>query len=226
VRPIPAEWASLRRLQVVVSIDGLQPEHDERRTPATYERILKHIAGHQITVHCTVTRQQVRRDGYLEEFLRTWQDNPYTRLIWISLYTPQKGEISAERLSQADRQRVVEDLRRLRPLFPKLQMLDGMLNVYARPPQSPDECIFAQTTDCYSSDLDRRITPCQFGGNPDCANCGCIASAGLEAIGRHRLKGGLPVGRIFYASVKVGHAVAAFRGAPVRPKAKPLQPTA
>src|SRR5436189_1439489 len=102
VRPIPAAWAQIPRLQIVVSIDGLQPEHDVRRTPATYERILKHIAGHQITVHCTVTRQQARRDGYLEEFLRTWQDNPNTRLIWISLYTPQKGELSAERLTSAD----------------------------------------------------------------------------------------------------------------------------
>src|SRR5919106_4801609 len=54
VRAIPAEWATLRRLQIVVSIDGLQPEHDERRKPATYDRILKHIHGHQITVHCTV----------------------------------------------------------------------------------------------------------------------------------------------------------------------------
>ena len=34
-----------------------------RRTPATYDRILKHIAGHSITVHCTVTRQQVNRPG-------------------------------------------------------------------------------------------------------------------------------------------------------------------
>ena len=75
VRPIPPEWARLRRLQLVVSIDGLQPEHDVRRTPATYDRILKHIVGHQITVHCTVTRQQVQRDGYLEEFLRFWQAN-------------------------------------------------------------------------------------------------------------------------------------------------------
>src|SRR5918996_4494628 len=84
VRPIPAEWIGLRRLQIVVSIDGLQPEHDERRKPATYDRILKHIVGHQITVHCTITRQQVRREGYLEEFLHRWQDNPHTRLIWIS----------------------------------------------------------------------------------------------------------------------------------------------
>ena len=68
VRPIPSEWIGLRRLQVVVSIDGLAPEHDVRRTPATYDRILKHIEGHQITVHCTVTRQQVRREGYIADF--------------------------------------------------------------------------------------------------------------------------------------------------------------
>jgi MoaA/NifB/PqqE/SkfB family radical SAM enzyme len=213
VRPIPIEWAGLRRLQIVVSIDGLPAEHDERRKPATYDRILKHIAGHQITVHCTVTRQQARREGYLEEFLRLWQVNTDTRLIWVSLYTPQKGEISAERLTAADRARVIADLRRLRGEISKLQMLDGMLNVDARPPQSPDECIFAQTTSCISSDLERRITPCQFGGNPDCSNCGCIASAGLEAIGRHRLRGGIPVGRIFYASLRVGKAVAGLRSA-------------
>ena len=211
VRPIPTEWAGLRRLQIVVSIDGLQPEHDERRTPATYERILKHIAGHQITVHCTVTRQQVRREGYLEEFLRTWQANPNTQKIWISLYTPQKGEISVERLTSADRVRVIEELGRLRQQFSKLEMRDGMLKVFLRPPQSPDDCIFAQTTECFSSDLERRITPCQFGGDPDCANCGCLASVGLEAIGRHRVGGQVPVGRIFYASLRVGRTMAQLR---------------
>jgi MoaA/NifB/PqqE/SkfB family radical SAM enzyme len=213
VRAIPPEWSRLPRLQLVVSIDGLQPEHDARRTPATYDRILKHIEEHQITVHCTVTRQQVRRDGYLEEFLRTWNANPNTRLIWISLYTPQKGEISDERLTATDRAKVISELRRLRTMIPKLQMLDGMLNVYAKPPESPDQCVFAQTTECYSSDLERRITPCQFGGNPDCSNCGCIASAGLEAIGRHKLRGGIPVGRIFYASLQVGRTVERVRNA-------------
>lgn len=213
VRPIPIEWTKLQRLQLVVSIDGLQPEHDLRRTPATYDRILKHIAGHQMTVHCTVTRQQVRREGYLEEFLQTWQENPDTRLIWISLYTPQKGELSAERLTKSDRERVIADLRRLRPRFSKLQIFDAMLNVYAAPPASPEECIFAQTTECFSADLERHITPCQFGGDPDCENCGCLASAGLEAIGRHRLAGGIPVGRIFYASLRIGQAVKRLRSA-------------
>ena len=213
VRPIPAEWRTVPRLQVVVSVDGLPPEHDVRRAPATYDRILKHIAGHQITVHCTVTRQQATRDGYLEEFLRFWQANADTRLIWVSLYTPQRGEISDERLTAADRARVIEELRRLRRVAPKLEMFDGALAAYAYPPASPAECTFARTTECLSADLERRITPCQFGGDPDCANCGCIASASLEAIARHRLPGGIPVGGIFGLSVRAGQAVARVRTA-------------
>jgi len=222
VRPIPAEWRGLSRLQVCVSIDGLQPEHDVRRTPATYDRILKHIEGHSVTVHCTVTRQQVRREGYLEEFVNFWQANPNTRLIWISLYTPQVGELSTERLTRSDRERILAEVGRIRPRYSKLQMPEGLLKAFAKPPDSPDRCIFAQTTECFSSDLEHRITPCQFGGNPDCENCGCIASAGLEAIGRHRLRGGIPVGKIFYASLAVGRTVARVRHAMAQP-AGPVQ---
>jgi MoaA/NifB/PqqE/SkfB family radical SAM enzyme len=211
VRPIPAEWMGLRRLQVVVSIDGLQPEHDERRKPATYDRILKHIAGQQITVHCTVTRQQAQRDGYIEAFVRFWSENPHTRQIWMSLYTPQVGEVSAERLEPEDRQRVVAALMHLRAHYPKLRMPAGMIAVYADPPRSPDECIFAQTTTCVSADFTRTIAPCQFGGTPDCTNCGCIASAGLGAVGRHRLPGGVRVGALFEGSLRVGRAVRAMR---------------
>ena len=103
VREIPAEWRGLDRLQIVVSIDGLQPEHDVRRAPATYERILKHIAGHKIIVHCTVTKQQARRPGYLEEFIRFWSERAEIERIWMSLYTPQVGEVSEERLDGAAR---------------------------------------------------------------------------------------------------------------------------
>ena len=194
-----------------MSIDGLQPEHDARRTPATYDRILKNIAGLTITVHCTITRQQVVRPGYLEEFLRFWSDRPEVRKIWFSLYTPQIGEISEERLTPADRRQVVSDLMALRLRYRKLEAPKGLIDVYADPPSSPDECVFAQTTTSISADLTTKITPCQFGGAPDCSNCGCIASAGLAAVARHHLWGFVPVGSIFSGSVKVGEQVRRLR---------------
>jgi MoaA/NifB/PqqE/SkfB family radical SAM enzyme len=211
VRPIPQEWAGLRRLQVVVSIDGLQPEHDARRSPATYDRILKHIAGHQVTVHCTVTRQQVVRDRYMSDFLDFWTANRDVRKIWFSLYSPQLGESSPEMLTNDDRRRVLEELRELRPRYPKLELPDSVIAGYLRPPASPAECIFSRTTTCVSADLERPVTPCQFGGEPDCAQCGCIASAGLAAVGRHRLPGGVTAGQIFDLSERVGSWVRAAR---------------
>jgi MoaA/NifB/PqqE/SkfB family radical SAM enzyme len=219
VREIPAEFRGLHRLSIVVSIDGLQPEHDVRRTPATYDRILKHIVGHRITVHCTITRQQVNRAGYIEEFLRIWSGRPEVEKIWISLYTPQIGEVSDERLRPVDRERVVADLMALRLKFPKLALPKGLIEVYAKPPHSPDECIFAKTTRTISADLTTRITPCQFGGAPDCSNCGCIASAGLAAVGRHRLLGFIPIGSIFTGSVKVGEHMRRWTSPP------PIEPT-
>lgn len=212
VRPIPREWAGIPRLSIVVSIDGLPAEHDVRRAPATYDRILKHIVGHRIVVHCTVTRQLVQRDGYLEEFTRFWSDQPHCRKVWFSLYTPQIGEESAEKLTPEDRRQVVATLFRLRELYPKVEMPKGMIEVYAEPPESPEECIFARVTRSFSADLETRITPCQFGGRPDCANCGCIASAGLAAVGRYEIGGLLPVEHIFNASFKVGRLVRRIRG--------------
>ena len=211
VRPIPIEWAGIPRLSVVVSIDGLPAEHDVRRAPATYDRILKHIAGQQIVVHCTVTRQIVQRDGYLEEFARFWQEQQDTRKVWFSLYTPQIGEESAEKLTPQNRREVVAALLALRERYSKLEMPKGLLEVYAEPPASPDDCIFSRVTHSVSADLTTRITPCQFGGNPDCANCGCVASAGLGALGRYKIGGVMPIDHIFDASIKVGHGVRALR---------------
>jgi MoaA/NifB/PqqE/SkfB family radical SAM enzyme len=211
VRPIPIEWAAIPRLQICVSIDGLQPEHDRRRTPATYDRILKHIAGHQITVHCTITRQQAQRDGYLEEFIQFWSDEPNTRQLWFSLYTPQIGEASDEILTPHDRERVIAALMSLRRRYPKIGMPEGLVKQYATPPRNPDECVFAQTTTCVSADFEHRITPCQFGGNPDCEQCGCMASAALKAVAAHRLPGGIRVGAIFESSLRIGNVLAARR---------------
>ena len=213
VREIPKEWSSIPRLTISVSIDGLQPEHDIRRAPATYDRILKHIAGHSITVHCTVTRQQVTRPGYIEDFIRFWSERAEVEKIWVSLYTPQIGEESAERLTPADRESAIADLMALRQRYPKLKMPKGLIEAYAEPPQSPDECVFARTTLCVSADLSTTIGPCQFGGTPDCANCGCLASAGLAAVARHRIMGVIPIARVFAGSMKVGEQVRRLRGA-------------
>lgn len=208
VREIPKAWAQIKGLYIVVSIDGLQPEHDARRKPATYERILRNIDGQSITVHCTVTSQTAQRDGYYEEFLNFWSARREVRQIWISLFTPQLAANDPEILSPPVREKMISDLVELRTKFSKLVFPDLVAKGYREPPRSPAECIFARTTLNLTADLENRISPCQFGGTPDCSQCGCMASAGLAAVGNFKLFNILPLRRIYDVSDKVGKAFA------------------
>ncbi len=203
-RVIPAKWSEFKKLNVVVSIDGLQPEHDQRRTPATYERVLKNIEGAKITIHCTITSQIAQRTGYLDEFLGFWSARPEIAKVWFSLFTPQAGATDPEILTPRQRASVIAELKQLRLKYAVLDMPDGLINEIAHPPKSPEECIFARTTETISADLTTKITPCQFGGNPDCEQCGCIASMGLAAVGHYKVLGPLTAGQIFMASDRFG----------------------
>jgi MoaA/NifB/PqqE/SkfB family radical SAM enzyme len=203
-RTMGPAWASLPLLTVVVSIDGLQPEHDVRRAPATYDRILKNIVDQKITVHCTVTGQMMKRPGYLAEFLDFWTPRPQVKRVWFSLFTPQVGDQMPEILSPSERAQAIADMLQLRKQYPKLDMSEIVIQQFASPPRGPKDCIFALTTQTLSADLETKITPCQFGGTPDCSSCGCFASMGLAAVGAHKLGGILRVGTIFQASIKIG----------------------
>jgi sulfatase maturation enzyme AslB (radical SAM superfamily) len=207
VREIPKNWSSIEDLYLVVSIDGLQPEHDARRKPATYERILRNIAGQKVTVHCTVTGQTANRPGYYEEFVEFWSARDEVKKIWFSLFTPQLGAEGEEILDAETRARVIDELGKLSRRFPKLDLPKQVISGYRQPPASPEECIFARTTLNLTANLENKVVPCQFGGTPDCSQCGCMASAGLAAVGDYRLFGAVPLRKIFFLSDNIGKTV-------------------
>lgn len=152
--------------------------------------------------------------GYLKQFLEFWTPRTEIRKVWFSLFTPQIGDQLPEMLRPEERERAIADMLSLREQFPKLDMPEGVIRQFATPPRNPQECVFALTTQTLSADLKTKIVPCQFGGNPDCGSCGCIASMGLAAVAAHKLGGVIPVGAIFKASVKIGQ-VRAKRSEPL-----------
>ncbi len=203
-RSIPESWSTMRRLTVAVSIDGLRAEHDKRRAPATYDRILKNIAGRRITIHCTITGQMMKRPGYLDDFLKFWTPLTEIQRVWFSLFTPQIGDSLPEMLTPEERARAIGEMMHLRKKYPKLDMPESLIQQFSTPPDSPSDCVFALTTRTISADLRKQITPCQFGGAPDCSSCGCIASMGLAAVAAYKIGGVIPVGALFRASIKIG----------------------
>ena len=210
VIPIPAEWMAVPRLRVAVSVDGLPEHHNPRRAPATYEKILRNIEGREVNIHLTVTAPMLDRQGYLEEYMAFWSGRPEVCRIWFSVYTPQKGERSPEMLSPRQREELARQLPALGRKFPALLMQPGIAEAFARPPSNPSECLFSQMSVNYSADLDTRVEPCVFGGEPDCGQCGCAISAGLHWMaGLHA--GPLRVSHFVKASTSIGRFVSRRR---------------
>jgi MoaA/NifB/PqqE/SkfB family radical SAM enzyme len=203
-RPMPESWRSYRNFTLSVSVDGLEAEHNVRRTPATYERILQNIANQRVTIHCTITGQMMKRPGYLREFLEYWSRVDAVEKVWFSMFTPQRGQDLPEILTRAERRDAIRQLHDLRDRYPKLAMPRRLVEHFGKPPASPSDCIFSQVTQTISADMRTSITPCQFGGDPDCSQCGCMASMALAAVGAYKVGGIIPAGALFRGSVKLG----------------------
>jgi MoaA/NifB/PqqE/SkfB family radical SAM enzyme len=218
VIPIPEEWMKIPRLRVAVSVDGLPEHHDDRRKPATYQRILQNIAGREVNIHWVITRPMLEKDGYLEEYVAFWQARPEVNHIWVSTYTPQIGENSAEMLTEEDREAVASRLGPLQKSYPKLLMTEGLAAAIRRPPENPKACIFAKMSVNYSADLRSRVEPCIFGGTPDCSQCGCVASTGMHWLGNIALAGPLRIGHLMESSIGVGRMMNRLRGTRTDPE--------
>jgi len=210
VIPIPVHWMSIPKVRVAISVDGLPEHHNPRRKPATYDRILQNIEGTRVNVHWTITRPMAEREGYLDAYLAYWSRRPEVVRIWVSLYTPQKGEVSNEILTRDQRERVAHELAGMKDRYPKLLINDGIARAILVPPRNPRECMFSRMSTNYSADLATRVEPCIFGGDPDCLQCGCASSTGL-----HWLKdlhvGPLKVEHVAYGSAAIGTFMGRFR---------------
>jgi MoaA/NifB/PqqE/SkfB family radical SAM enzyme len=217
VIPIPKEWMGLSRSRVAVSVDGLPEHHDERRKPATYERILENIREREVNIHWTITGPMVRRPGYLEEYVAFWSARPEVNRIWISLYSPQRGEQTEEMLTRGDREFVAEHLPALREKYPKFLMSPGIAQALLEPPANPDECLFSRMSTNYSADLSTRVEPCIFGGTPDCTQCGCVISSGLHYVQKVRVAGPLRIRHLVRGSMAIGSMVNRLRSSVARP---------
>lgn len=212
VVPIPQQWTMIPRVRVTVSVDGLPEHHDVRRKPATYERILKNIERCQVNIHWTITRPMLQRAGYIEEYLSFWDARPEVVRIWISTYTPQIREQSAEILTRADREFVASELLLAKGRHPKLLINDGIARAMTAPPSNPGECMFARMSMNYTADLKTRVEPCVFGGDPDCNQCGCAISTGLHGVKNIRLGRLVKIEDIALTSAAIGSFVGRLRG--------------
>lgn len=209
---IPETWTKLPRITVAVSVDGNPEDHDVRRKPATYNRILKNINGSKVNIHWTVVRKNIEEPGYMDRYLQFWNAQPEVDRIWVSVYTPQLDEDSAERLTPGNREAVAAYFSSVVGRYRKLTMHKGLMDAFITPPTSPAACLFSKLSVNYTANLRTRVEPCVFGGSPNCAECGCSMSMGMHWLGEFRVAGGLRARHLIEGSLAVGRTINRLRG--------------
>jgi sulfatase maturation enzyme AslB (radical SAM superfamily) len=207
VIPIPAEWTALPKITVAVSVDGNPEDHDVRRKPATYDRILRNIKGRKVNIHWTVVRKNIEDAAYMDRYLEFWDAQPEVERIWVSVYTPQIDEDSPERLTEKDRHNLAAYFNSNAGRFSKLTMHKGLMDAFLQPPASPATCLFSKLSTNYTANLETRVEPCVFGGTPNCAECGCSMSMGMHWLGEVKLAGPLRARHLIAGSLAVGRTV-------------------
>lgn len=203
---IPEEWTRLPRVTVAVSVDGNPEDHDVRREPATYQRILRNIAGRKVNIHWTVVRNNIEQPGYMDRYLDFWNTKPEVNRIWVSVYTPQVNEESAERLTPENRKQLASYFDSIGKKYSKLSMHAGLMEAFTKPPAAPSDCLFSKLSLNYTADLWTKVEPCVFGGAPNCSECGCSISMGMHWLGNLNVVGPLQAKHLIKGSLSVGRA--------------------
>lgn len=132
--PHPRAWTKPPFVTVAVSVDGLAKDHNLRRKPATYEKILKNITDTKVNIHWTVVNQRMQQPGYLDQCVSFWNARPEINKIWMSLYTPQRGEVSPEIFPPPAASAWPAKISALSRRYPKLLVPDGMAKAFLVPP--------------------------------------------------------------------------------------------
>ena len=85
------------------------------------------------------------------------------------------------------------------------------MDAFLVPPDSPSTCLFSRLSVNYTADLKTRVEPCVFGGEPNCAECGCSMSMGMHWLGEIKLAGPLRPRHLINGSLAIGRTVNKFR---------------
>jgi MoaA/NifB/PqqE/SkfB family radical SAM enzyme len=164
--PIPPEF----KHRIFLSLDGAPETHDAIRGAGVFAEAMKNYAGDsRVVVHMVLGRQNFRD---LEKVARSVTENRFRGIV-CGLYAAAPGGHDPEMLAGEERTAVLEEICRVRALYPSLlRMSDRMLAWYSRS-HDLSSCYWGR--DVLHLDVAWRKQPCL--GEGDCARCGCLAGA-------------------------------------------------
>ncbi len=177
--PINAQW--------LLSLDGPREVHDKIRGEGVYDTVMSNItkAPRKPIIHTTITRQN---QNHIEEFLEEMSSQPI-RGVGFSFFTPHKGSDNALFIPLDERDKLLDDLLRLKKKYWRLMGFSkGMAYQMKQSGEfsewnSLEKCSLGDMCRCYNADGTPK--PCTYGKAADCSRCGCMGIASYRAAFKH-----------------------------------------
>ncbi len=168
--PIPREL----KAGVLVSIDGLEPEHDRLRGRGTYRRVLRRLGelrGRPFALQLTLTALTL---GALDGLERLKEETGCSGVL-VGFFTGR--EPSPFAIGAAARSRAVDRLLELAASVPGLLLNPpASLELLRRRGALAAACAYRRGDLAFDVRLERKL-PCAYGGAADCRTCGCAVLA-------------------------------------------------
>lgn len=164
--PIPPDLG----MGLLVSLDGLEPEHDRLRGRGAFARALAHLAplpARSFVLNVTLTRETLDAVDQVPQLVER------TRAAGavVGFFTARPGAPLA--LDDDQRERAVERLLALAERHPGALLTPPAALEFLRPGSGPGALCPYRGSDLAFDPLLRLRRPCTFGASADCGRCGC-----------------------------------------------------
>ena len=196
----------LKQTTQVISIDGANAEtHDAvRKSNGLYNRIVKNMSEAKektigpLFIHTVLNKLNHRQIG---DIISTWSENNLAKGVLVSTATPIKGSGDDHlRLSSNERVWIVDELKRLKPLYGDFLLLTDRMIDRLHPDHTisytPENCWTAKFIESYDA-VGKRIPQCILSEKADCTQCGCVVTLMSPKIGENVEGGSTEMARYF-----------------------------
>lgn len=170
-------FPAFRNVQWILSLDGPREINNAIRGEGVYELAVRNLrrAVRPPVVHMTVSRLNA---DFLEDFVREMLGLP-VKGMGFSFVTPNRGEKEDFVLTMEERDKIVEELLRLRSTYGHKVGFTPAMAHQLKSDQAfqewneYDACPVSERVRCYRSDGTGKT--CTYGDDADCSRCGCAA---------------------------------------------------
>lgn len=157
--------------RLYVSIDGTQETNDSIRGNGVFARVMRNYSGDKrVVINMTITKDNYKE---LEDVTKIAKEHGFNGVV-CNICAGGTDVSFASVVVKAERKAIVEELKRVKALYPRELLLTKAMIKWFERSDHTDKCYWGD--DVLHFDVSWNARRC-FANNADCSNCGCLAGA-------------------------------------------------